>query len=447
MITANGSAAGRITYGAYGDPTSPLPLLLGSTEEDAPAHWTNIGGNVWTTTSPLNSVTASGSNLLPNPSFPEQRKQLGLLLRPGIERLRRPKHVRVPKRAGLLQVALHHRERHGRRFHSIVHRPLQHHRKPVLQAHVLGEIDRVLQPAADCLGRERRRLQLVWSRLRRDDDHRHSYQQYTVLFREGSPPATPGSRLVWGRSAAGKDFYLDTLSLQACKPNDGVALMDNDVGNIIYNNDAGAYKRFVLTDQGSSPDYYHTGLHNQGDFYYNPGNWTVEVYSTSNPASYYSDIEVARGEIIVVGGSYVTISNLAVQYGSQSGFYFANQHDFTVSHCDLSWIGGSEQGTSTAMAIPFASETVSRRSTTCRMCLSRTVGSGRFTTALLGIRGLRQVQSNITFRNNIIWDCHGDLARWWRTVAPRTASISITTPARIPASAGQKPVRPDTGNS
>ena len=80
-----------------------------------------------------------------------------------------------------------------------------------------------------------------------------------------------------------------------CTPNDGVPLMDNDVGNIIYNNDAGAYKRFVLTDQGSSPDYYHTGLHNQGDFYYNPGNWTVQVYSTSNPASYYSDVEVARG--------------------------------------------------------------------------------------------------------------------------------------------------------
>ena len=69
LITANGSAAGRITYGAYGDPTLPMPSLMGSTEEDSTADWTNIGGNVWTTTSPLNSVTASGSNLLPNPSF------------------------------------------------------------------------------------------------------------------------------------------------------------------------------------------------------------------------------------------------------------------------------------------------------------------------------------------------------------------------------------------
>ena len=172
-----------------------------------------------------------------------------------------------------------------------------------------------------------------------------SYQQYTVLFR--ARVTATDARITFGLGIAlpaGKDFYLDTLSLQACKPNDGVALMDNDVGNIIYNNDAGAYKRFVLTDQGSSPDYYHTGLHNQGDFYYNPGNWTVQVYSTSNPAGYYSDVEVARSDIIIVGGSYVTISNLAAQYGSASGFCFASQHDFTVSHCDLSWIGGSEQG-------------------------------------------------------------------------------------------------------
>ena len=83
LITANGSAAGRITYGAYGDPTLPLPSLMGSTEEDASAHWTNIGGNVWTTTSPLNSVTASGSNLLPNPSFQSNANNWSSYFAPG----------------------------------------------------------------------------------------------------------------------------------------------------------------------------------------------------------------------------------------------------------------------------------------------------------------------------------------------------------------------------
>ena len=53
LIAQSGSAAGRITYGAYGDPTLPMPSLMGSTEEDSTADWTNVGGNVWSTTSPL----------------------------------------------------------------------------------------------------------------------------------------------------------------------------------------------------------------------------------------------------------------------------------------------------------------------------------------------------------------------------------------------------------
>ena len=130
-----------------------------------------------------------------------------------------------------------------------------------------------------------------------------SYQTYTVLFRAWTTASDARITFALGNGAlpAGANFYLDTLSLRACTPSGGVALMDSDVGNIIYNNDSCAYKRFVLTDQGSNPDYYDTGLHNQGDFYYNTGNWTVEVYSTSNPASYYSDIEVARGDYVVVG--------------------------------------------------------------------------------------------------------------------------------------------------
>ena len=70
-------------------------------------------------------------------------------------------------------------------------------------------------------------------------------------------------------------------------------LLSSDIGNIIFNNgEACGFKRWVLTDQGNV-DWWHTGLHNQGDYYYDASTWTVQVYSTSNPGNYYSDIELA----------------------------------------------------------------------------------------------------------------------------------------------------------
>ena len=69
LTTQSGDATGNITYGAYGNLALPDPLLLGSIEQDNSTDWTNLGGNVWTTTPAVNLVTTSGSELLPNPSF------------------------------------------------------------------------------------------------------------------------------------------------------------------------------------------------------------------------------------------------------------------------------------------------------------------------------------------------------------------------------------------
>ena len=175
-----------------------------------------------------------------------------------------------------------------------------------------------------------------------------TYQTYTVLFRARA--TATDARITFGLGIAlpaGKDFYLDTLSLQACKPNDGVALMDNDVGNIIYNNDAGAYKRFVLTDQGSNPDYYNTGLHNQGDFYYNPGNWTVRCIPRAIRPAITPTSKWPAAIMSSWAQSYTTFEDLDVRYGSSCGIVFKSNTisftDTTVTGCDISYIGGNLQ--------------------------------------------------------------------------------------------------------
>ena len=68
-VKSSGSAGDPITYGAYGNPAAAQPLFLGSSQQDNVTNWTNLGGNIWTTTPAVNLVTTSGSQLLPNPSF------------------------------------------------------------------------------------------------------------------------------------------------------------------------------------------------------------------------------------------------------------------------------------------------------------------------------------------------------------------------------------------
>jgi hypothetical protein len=116
-----------------------------------------------------------------------------------------------------------------------------------------------------------------------------------------------------------------------------------DVGNIIFKNgESCGLKRWVLTDQGSPPDFVHTGLHNQGDFFYDASNKTVKVYSMANPASLYSDIELALdGNIIQLPNqNYLTFESLDLRYGDY-GIAMGGSHDVTVRDCDISFIGGA----------------------------------------------------------------------------------------------------------
>jgi hypothetical protein len=180
-----------------------------------------------------------------------------------------------------------------------------------------------------------------------------------------------------------------------------------DVGNIIFNNSTCGRKRWVLADSTSSPDSYHTGLHNQGDFYYDTNSsHKVIVYSTSNPASYYSDIELALNRRIVDEGgqSYVTYQNLALEYGGAHGIGGANTAYITVSNCDISFIGGSLLGYDSygnpvrfGNGIEFWANAHDNVVVGCKIWEVYDTGVTN--------QGNSGSQYNITYYNNIIWNC------------------------------------------
>jgi hypothetical protein len=113
----------------------------------------------------------------------------------------------------------------------------------------------------------------------------------------------------------------------------------SDVGSIFVNGTT------VLTGKVSNL----SSLTSQGQFYY-AGNGNVYMYSTSNPAIYYSGgIEVwykgttaSNGNIIYAKSqSYLVFQDLELKYGGGHGLQCADCDNVTAQRLTVSYIGGS----------------------------------------------------------------------------------------------------------
>lgn len=106
-----------------------------------------------------------------------------------------------------------------------------------------------------------------------------------------------------------------------------------DVGNLIYNKATSSFgKKKMLASQLASTD----------DYYYDIPTKVLYIISPSNPASRYTDIELAlRNHIVYFQNTqYVTVRNLALKYGAAHGFGGGNTKNWTIKHCEISYIGG-----------------------------------------------------------------------------------------------------------
>jgi len=116
-----------------------------------------------------------------------------------------------------------------------------------------------------------------------------------------------------------------------------------EIGNIIFNNEARVGIRNWSLDEISAGG--------QGYYYYDTTANRLYLYSTANPASYYSSIELAEDDIIIYvygpGGSwtgtyYDIIENLDLRYSAAIGVEVGyKSHNITIQNLEVSWIGGA----------------------------------------------------------------------------------------------------------
>lgn len=210
-----------------------------------------------------------------------------------------------------------------------------------------------------------------------------------------------------------------------------------DMGNMIFN---GAtifgFKKWTGGDCAA-----------QGDFCYDRSTGELRMYSVSNPASFYTDIEAALRRHVVdyTNVSTATFENLSIRYGAAHGFGGYNTAHITIRGCDISYIGGGDL-TLDGQNIRFGNGIEFWGSAHDHLVEGNLIWE-IYDSALTNQNHTRVVrQYNIIYRNNIIWNCAMSSFEYWNQPAgSSTRSIIFENNTVLYAGRGwgAPPQRPD----
>ena len=203
---------------------------------------------------------------------------------------------------------------------------------------------------------------------------------------------------------AGAVFEFQPQSLHAATASVADPL-DVDVGNVIFDDGkACGWKKWSVEQ-----------LQNPYDYYYDGSSWRVFLNSEVNPATAHKNIELAmRRHVVDQGGAHhVVYDGLAVKYGAAHGFGGGATHHLVIRNCDLAYIGGGHQFTRPGgrpvrfgNAIEFWGAAHDNLVEGCRIWEV-------YDAALTNQgRGPSSKQVNITYRNNVIWNCEYSFEYW-----------------------------------
>ncbi|HPD16368.1 MAG TPA: hypothetical protein PLE19_15550 [Planctomycetota bacterium] len=188
-----------------------------------------------------------------------------------------------------------------------------------------------------------------------------------------------------------------------------------DVGNLIFDGGkATGVKKWSEKD-----------LTQEGDFLYDRASSRVKLRAAANPATLHKSIELALTRHIIdqSGKGYITYEGLDLRYGAAHGIGGGGTRNIIVRDCDLSYIGGGHQFTRPdghpvryGNGIEFWAG--------ARDCLVEGCRLWEIYDAALTNQGSgTNVQENITYRRNVIWNCEYSFEYWNREERSQTRNI------------------------
>ncbi len=191
-----------------------------------------------------------------------------------------------------------------------------------------------------------------------------------------------------------------------------------DVGNIIFNNGQSCGIKVWSREDVNAPK----------KFWYDAGHKSILLFTTTNPAESFDDIECALKRHIINQGSksYVVYDGLHLAYGAAHGIGGGGTHHIIVRNCDLCFIGGGHQHSKKTArgvrhvrygnGIEFWGGAHDNLVENCRIWDIYDAG-------LTNQGSGRNQQYNITYRNNVVWNCEYSFEYWNRPETSTTHNI------------------------
>ncbi len=213
-------------------------------------------------------------------------------------------------------------------------------------------------------------------------------------------------------------IYFDSISFKELEDSTLFNnIIDVDVANIIFNNEEKTGVKVWASSE----------LNEQGKFWYSKDKGFVKLYSTSNPASLYSDIELVLKKVAIYmqSKSFIIYDNLAIKYHNY-GIAGPNNHDIIVRGCDFSYIGGADQYEDQVNKVR-AGNGIEFWGSAHNILIERNklweIYDAALTPQYKSDVGVAAYFYNIVFRNNIIWNVEYCFEYWNQPANSLTADI------------------------
>ncbi|MDP2385141.1 MAG: T9SS type A sorting domain-containing protein [Bacteroidota bacterium] len=208
-----------------------------------------------------------------------------------------------------------------------------------------------------------------------------------------------------------------------------------DIGNLIFNNTTSfGIKKWSQLD-----------LVTQGDYWYDLSSGKLKIFSTINPAFFYSDIECAQRNHIIYqqNVSYAVFNNLSLKYGAAHGFGGGNTQYLNIRACEISYIGGgdlNQDGSNIRFGngIEFWGNAHDNTVEQCKVWEIYDTGLSNQN------QGSTVQQYTIYYKNNIIYNCAlASFEYWNKPASSTTANIHFENNTCVNAGYGWGTQRPD----
>ncbi len=202
--------------------------------------------------------------------------------------------------------------------------------------------------------------------------------------------------------------------------------INTDVGNMILDGGKAAFKKWTIAD-----------LKNEDDFWFDMAANRVFYRSKENPATRFKSIEAALHRHVVDHSNtrYVVFDELDIRYGAAHGFGGTRAKNNIYRNLDISWIGGADQyrqgGDGRRVrfgnGIEFWADASDCLVECCRLW---EIYDAALTNQGSGVN----VEKNITYRMNRIWNCEYSFEYWNR--GPESITDNIVFEDNVCLTAG-----------